>query len=177
MRAAKEGGKIERIKKINLTFKRGGQIHTTINVETKEVEWQPVIEESFEEFTPILQEGGKLSFAEWYKGLKQKGVTDSLYDYRLAYDTFTDEELMNHYNDPNAHHLRSIGKANEKGEQPFLKLGKRGQNKELEGEFKWQTEPEGIEFMKTHKVIFRDGRYWYVPKNKKGGKLEEPLTN
>ena len=43
MRAAKEGGKIERIKKINLTFRKGGQIHQTINLETKEVEWQPVI--------------------------------------------------------------------------------------------------------------------------------------
>jgi hypothetical protein len=45
---------------------------------------------------------------------------------------------MNHYNDPSTYHLRSIGKANEKGEQPFLKLGTRKQNKELEGEFNWQ---------------------------------------
>ena len=184
IRAAKEGSKIQRIKKINITFRSGGQINNIINVDTKEIEWQPVIQEfkdggSVEFWEPSFQTGGKLPFIEWYKGLKEKGAADSLYDYRLAYDTFTDEELMNHYNDPSTYHLRSIGKANEKGEQPFLKLGTRKQNKELEGEFNWQKQPEGIEFMKTHKVIFRDGRYWYVPKKEKGGKLEkeEPLTS
>jgi hypothetical protein len=43
LRAAKEGAKIERIKKINLTFRKGGQINQTINLETKEIEWKPVI--------------------------------------------------------------------------------------------------------------------------------------
>lgn len=184
IRAAKEGSKIQRIKKINITFKSGGQINNIINVNTKEIEWQPIIQEfkdggSVEFQEPSFQIGGKLSFIDWYNGLKEKGVVDNFYDYRLAYDTFTDEELMNHYNDPKTYHLRSVGKENEKGEQPFLKLGTRKQNKELEGEFNWQKKPDGIEFMKTHKVIFRDGRYWYIPKKEKGGKLdkEEPLTS
>lgn len=184
IRAAKEGSKIQRIKKINITFKSGGQINNIINVDTKEIEWQPIIQEfkdrgSVEFQEPSFQIGGKLSFIDWYNGLKEKGVVDNFYDYRLAYDTFTDEELMNHYNDPKTYHLRSVGKENEKGEQPFLKLGTRKQNKELEGEFNWQKKPDGIEFMKTHKVIFRDGRYWYIPKKEKGGKLdkEEPLTS
>lgn len=56
MRAVKEGGKIERIKKINLTFRKGGQIHQTINLETKEVEWQPVIIHRVEE----LKQGGTI---------------------------------------------------------------------------------------------------------------------
>ena len=51
IRAAKMGAKIERIKKINLTFKSGGRIHNTINLETKEVEWQPIIiEDEIQEF-------------------------------------------------------------------------------------------------------------------------------
>lgn len=184
IRAAKEGSKIQRIKKINITFKSGGQINNIINVDTKEIEWQPIIQEfkdggSVEFQESLFQTGGKLSFIDWYNGLKEKGVVDNLYDYRLAYNTFTDEELMNHYNDPKTYHLRSVGKENEKGEQPFLKLGTRKQNKELEGEFNWQKKPDGIEFMKTHKVIFRNGRYWYIPKKEKGGKFdkEEPLTS
>lgn len=57
MRAAKEGGKIERIKKINFTFRKGGQIHQTINLETKEVEWEPVIIHRVEE----LKQGGTIN--------------------------------------------------------------------------------------------------------------------
>jgi len=58
MRAAKEGGKIERIKKINLTFRKGGQIHNVINLETKEIEWQPTIIDEVQEF----KEGGSISW-------------------------------------------------------------------------------------------------------------------
>ena len=58
LRAAKEGAKIERIKKINLTFRKGGQIHQTINLETKEVEWQPVIIHRVEE----LKQGGTIDW-------------------------------------------------------------------------------------------------------------------
>jgi len=59
LRAAKEGAKIERIKKINLTFRRGGQLHNVINLETKEVEWQPVI---IEDEIPEYKNGGSI---EW----------------------------------------------------------------------------------------------------------------
>ena len=58
IRAAKFGDKIQRIKKINLTFRKGGQIHQTINLETKEVEWQPVIIHQAEE----LKQGGTISW-------------------------------------------------------------------------------------------------------------------
>lgn len=57
IRAAKFGDKIQRIKKINLTFRKGGQIHQTINLETKEVEWQPVIIHRAKE----LKQGGTIS--------------------------------------------------------------------------------------------------------------------
>ena len=68
MRAAKTGGKIERIKKINLTFRKGGQIHQTINLETKEVEWQPVIIHRAEE----LKHGGTISWTydDWEPEIK-----------------------------------------------------------------------------------------------------------
>ena len=60
IRAAKFGDKIQRIKKINFS-KKGGQIHQKINLETKEVEWEPVI---------IHQA----------KELKQGGTIDQIYD-------------------------------------------------------------------------------------------------
>lgn len=60
IRAAKFGDKIQRIKKINFS-KKGGQIHQKINLETKEVEWQPII---------IYQA----------KELKQGGTIDQIYD-------------------------------------------------------------------------------------------------
>ena len=59
IRAAKEGSKIERIKKINLTFRKGGQINQVINLETKEIEWQPVI---IEDEIPEFKNGGNI---EW----------------------------------------------------------------------------------------------------------------
>ena len=55
IRAAKFGDKIQRIKKINFS-KRGGQIHQKINLETKEVEWEPVIIHRVEE----LKQGGTI---------------------------------------------------------------------------------------------------------------------
>lgn len=60
IRAAKFGDKIQRIKKINFS-KKGGQIHQKINLETKEVEWEPVIIHRVEE-------------------LKQGGIIDQTYD-------------------------------------------------------------------------------------------------
>ena len=59
LRAAKEGGKLERIKKINLTFRKGGQIHNVINLETKEIEWKPVL---IEDEVPEYKNGGNI---EW----------------------------------------------------------------------------------------------------------------
>ena len=55
IRAAKFGDKIQRIKKINFS-KRGGQIRQKINLETKEVEWEPVIIHRVEE----LKQGGTI---------------------------------------------------------------------------------------------------------------------
>lgn len=56
IRAAKFGDKIERIKKINFS-KKGGQIHQKINLETKEVEWEPIIIHRVEE----LKQGGTIN--------------------------------------------------------------------------------------------------------------------
>lgn len=62
IRAAKFGDKIQRIKKINFS-KKGGQIHQKINLETKEVEWQPVIIHRVEE----LKQGGIIgwTYDDW----------------------------------------------------------------------------------------------------------------
>ena len=183
LRAAKEGGKLARIKKIDFN-KKGGQLHQVIDVETKTIEWRPILEEDWE--PDFFKEGGKtkrkkLPYIKWLLGLKNKGVADPLYDYKRAYEIFSDEDLMNHYDNPQKYHLKSISDREENGMYPFLKLGTRGENPELEGEFEWQQTPEGKEFMKHHDIIFKDGRYWYIPLHKDGGKTpkseEEPLSN
>lgn len=58
---AKEGGIISRIKKINFK-KSGGQIHNVINLDTKEVEWVPVILPPEKETVEVFKEGGQFSW-------------------------------------------------------------------------------------------------------------------
>ena len=73
MRAAKEGGKIERIKKINLTFRKGGQINNVINLETKEIEWRPVIvEDDVQEF----KNGGNIEHQGWEPNITETTISD-----------------------------------------------------------------------------------------------------
>ena len=70
IRAAKFGDKIQRIKKINFS-KRGGQIHQKINLETKEVEWEPII---------IQKQGGTINWKyeqEQIVAQKQEEVIDN----------------------------------------------------------------------------------------------------
>lgn len=55
VRAAELGAKIQRI---NLTLRSGGKFHNVINVDTKEIEWQPVIIEDVPEF----KEGGTITW-------------------------------------------------------------------------------------------------------------------
>lgn len=96
MRAAKEGGKIERIKKINLTFRKGGQIHQTINLETKEVEWQPVIIHRVEE----LKQGGTISWTydDWEPEIKDNWEPVIIYKDGGKTDDVKEELLSNQQN-------------------------------------------------------------------------------
>ena len=57
VRAAELGAKIQRI---NLTLRSGGKFHNVINVDTKEIEWQPVIIE--DEEVPEFKEGGTIAW-------------------------------------------------------------------------------------------------------------------
>jgi len=61
LRAAKEGGKFERIKKIDFN-RKGGIINNIINLDTKEIEWKPVYLE--EEWKPSFKSGGTIE-EEW----------------------------------------------------------------------------------------------------------------
>lgn len=68
MRAAKIGGKLDRIKKLNLSkFKTGGTISGTVNLETKEIEWVPIITEPVE----IYEDGGKIWTPEITEPIEQ----------------------------------------------------------------------------------------------------------
>ena len=87
MRAAKFGTKIQRIKKLNLqTYKTGGQINGSVNLETQEIEWQPTIIEEVEQFEEggtlwspvILQSGGKTVDGE---KTKKDRTTEGLIEY------------------------------------------------------------------------------------------------
>lgn len=61
LRAAKNGSKIQRIKKLQL-HKVGGIIKQSINVDTKQIEeWSPTITECLEEDIQIMQEGGEIN--------------------------------------------------------------------------------------------------------------------
>lgn len=64
LRAAKIGAKLERIKKIDLTFKKGGIINNVINLDTKEIEWQPVYLEPEDDWKPSYKSGGVIE-EEW----------------------------------------------------------------------------------------------------------------
>ena len=96
MRAAKEGGKIERIKKINLTFRKGGQIHQTVNLETKEVEWQPVIIHRVEE----LKQGGSIGwiYDDWEPEIKDNWEPIIIYKDGGKTDNTEEEPLSNQQN-------------------------------------------------------------------------------
>lgn len=76
MRAAKFGTKLQRIKKLNLqSYKVGGAVNGSINLETKEIDWQPTILEPVEQF----ESGGVLQ--EWNPTIiefKQGGKTEEL---------------------------------------------------------------------------------------------------
>jgi hypothetical protein len=70
LRAARDGGKLDRIRKINLN-KKGGQVHHVIDVETKTIEWQPVI---IEDEIPEYKDGGNI---EWKHNNWEPTVTDN----------------------------------------------------------------------------------------------------
>jgi hypothetical protein len=54
------------------------------------------------------------------------------------------ETLYNHTKDPDKYHLYSVSPIPDKsGNYPFLKLGKKEDNPELQGEFDWYNSPEG----------------------------------
>lgn len=109
-----------------------------------------------EHLTPKGQEGMKLSYEEWYNGLKKKGATAPNFDYKLAYESLPYEELIAHYNNPNEHHLHSVAPL-PNGDYIFLKLGKTGEvEKELEAYNKGET---GIE--NTHRLSYEGDRYYY----------------
>lgn len=192
LRAAKFGTKLQRIKKLNLSsYKTGGSINGAINVETREIEWKPIITEPIEQFeeggkidsiewVPIitLQDGGaveKWDFNTWFNSIPSDYRAPQ-YDYKMAFDVLDKELLQNHAKDPNQFHLPSVsGKEDKEGRIPFLKLGKRDTNKEVNMEFtEFYEHDQGKDFRNKYDVIYQGDRYYYIPKKfKSGGKMEE----
>ena len=198
MRVAKSGMKLS--DKIDLVKKRR-TTNNFINVDTKEIEWEPIIEfknggtiES--EWEPIIddiadywepviidieyyQEGGKLeksSFENWFTSIPEEYKANQ-YDYKKAYEVFDWETLSKHAKDPVNNHLYSVSPiADENGNYPFLKLGKIEDNPEIQGEFDWYNSEEGKEHKSKFDIEYINDRYYYVPKKfKDGGKTKEEL--
>ena len=196
MRAAKSGMKLQ--DKISL-IKQRRTINNFINLDTKEVDWEPVITE-FKEggnlpelWEPIIEDtwepiitdyieefkdGGKVkqSFETWFNSIPKNCRADG-YDYKKAYEIFDWELLSNHAKDPDKYHLYSVSPIpDENGNYPFLKLGKIENNPEIKGEFDWYNSKEGAEHKSKFDIQFINDRYYYVPKKfKDGGKAKEEL--
>lgn len=181
MRAAKFGAKLKRVKRINFR-KQGGEIVGAINLDN----WQPVITEAVEQFenggelewTPVitLQDGGqveKWDFETWFNSIPSEYRAPQ-YDYQMAFNVLDKELLKNHAKDPNQFHLPSVsGKEDKDGRIPFLKLGKRDENKEVNMEFtEFYENDRGKDFRNKYDVIYDKDRYYYVPKKfEDGGEL------
>lgn len=181
MRAAKFGAKLKRVKRINFR-KQGGEIVGAINLDN----WQPVITEAVEQFenggelewTPVitLQDGGqveKWDFETWFNSIPSEYRAPQ-YDYQMAFNVLDKELLKNHAKNPNQFHLPSVsGKEDKDGRIPFLKLGKRDKNKEVNMEFtEFYENDRGKDFRNKYDVIYDKDRYYYVPKKfEDGGEL------
>lgn len=178
MRAAKFGAKLKRVKRINFR-KQGGEIVEAINLDN----WQPVITEAVEQFenggelewTPVitLQDGGqveKWDFETWFNSIPSEYRAPQ-YDYQMAFNVLDKELLKNHAKDPNQFHLPSV--SGKDGRIPFLKLGKRDENKEVNMEFtEFYENDRGKDFRNKYDVIYDKDRYYYVPKKfEDGGEL------
>ncbi len=181
IRAAKFGAKLKRVKRINFR-KQGGEIVGAINLDN----WQPVITEAVEQFenggelewTPVitLQDGGqveKWDFETWFNSIPSEYRAPQ-YDYQMAFNVLDKELLKNHAKNPNQFHLPSVsGKEDKDGRIPFLKLGKRDKNKEVNMEFtEFYENDRGKDFRNKYDVIYDKDRYYYVPKKfEDGGEL------
>lgn len=200
MRAAKFGTKIQRIKKLNLpTYKTGGQINGSVNLETQEIEWQPtIIEEQFEEggtlWSPvILQSGGKavdgitgaapkITFESWYNLIPKDRNDTTQYNLRRAFELAPMEELeawrtssIKDLKD-GKNHLNSVYLNPETGEYEFMKSKN---HPTLKYELEWYNsdDPEAIQFRKQYDLDTSKDYYKYVPKKfKSGGKTETEKT-
>lgn len=199
MRAAKFGTKIQRIKKLNLqTYKTGGQINGSVNLETQEIEWQPTIIEEVEQFEEggtlwspvILQSGGKavdgitgaapkITFESWYNLIPKDRNDTTQYNLRRAFELAPMEELeawrtssIKDLKD-GKNHLNSVYLNPETGEYEFMKSKN---HPTLKYELEWYNsdDPEAIQFRKQYDLDTSKDYYKYVPKKfKSGGKTEE----
>lgn len=173
MRVAKLGAKLELKDEVfsedswePQLFKDGGNIEDDIFSEDS---WEPTIS---------LQESGqveKWDFETWFNSIPP-GYRASQYDYQMAFNVLDKETLKNHAKDPNQYHLPSVSGVEDKdGRIPFLKLGKRGENKEVDKEFtEFYEHDRGKDFRSKYDVIYDKDRYYYVPKKfKDGGELSK----
>lgn len=77
IRAAKQGAILNRIQLRK--HRTGGQIHEIINVDTKEIEWQPVINLDIKQETPEFKDGGELlNNQEWQPDISIESKVQTL---------------------------------------------------------------------------------------------------
>lgn len=160
----KLGGILQRVKQIK--FHKQG-----------EVQWKPIITYDWKPVITFLNGGQveKWDFKTWFNSIPSEYRAPQ-YDYQMAFNVLDKETLKNHAKDPNQFHLPSVSGIEDKdGRIPFLKLGKRGENKEVDKEFKeFYEHDRGKDFRSKYDVIYDKDRYYYVPKKfKDGGELDK----
>lgn len=169
--------------------KHGGRIKNLKNIDyTPNQEIEPIIDitsykpnQDFEPTISLFQEGGKtksqseITFQSWFNSIPPE-YRDPRYDYQMAFNILDKELLKNHAKDPNQFHLPSVsGREDKDGRIPFLKLGRRDENKEVDMEFtEFYENDKGKNFRNKYDVIYDNDRYYYVPKKfEEGGNLSK----
>lgn len=169
--------------------KYGGRIKNLKNIDyTPNQEIEPIIDitnykpnQDFEPTISLFQEGGKtksqseITFQSWFNSIPPEYRAPQ-YDYQMAFNILDKELLKNHAKDPNQFHLPSVSGIEDKdGRIPFLKLGRRDENKEVDMEFtEFYESDKGKNFRNKYDVIYDKDRYYYVPKKfEEGGNLSK----
>lgn len=183
-------------------FKEGGNLEeinewTPIISELQEPVIEDIIEQTISEFkdggslasnewipeiVDIFQKGGsvKPSFEEWFAEIerkhrnKEQDWKSDEYDFKLAYETFPDDMLINYMNDPfnnNLNSLHEIDNGDGTYNYKFIKLGKDSKEvwKQLSQYYLGEDEVKPW----THRLEFNpeENRYYFISnKSKKSQK-------
>jgi len=112
------------------------------------------------------QEGGKLSYDDWYKTVPKEYSDTTHYNLRKAYDLLPFNELESWRTNPNENHLSTVGYDSKSNTYEFLK---RKDHPTIQYELDWYKSKEGADFRNQYDLDTSGEYYKYVPKKEQGG--------